>query len=81
MLSSAARRSLNRLPAKIFEAVAAFIAGPLAATPHRVGKQLGKEFAGLHSARVGAYRVLYEIREEVRVVAVIRIAHRADVHG
>lgn len=76
-----ARRALDRLPAKVFDAVIAFISGPLADNPHRVGKALRHEFEGTYSARVGPYRLLYEIDDVVRVVAVIRIAYRADVYG
>ena len=57
------------------------MAGPLAANPHQVGKPLRHEFEGLYSARVGPYRILYEIEDVVRIVAVIRIAHRSDVYG
>ena len=80
-LRSPAQRSLNKLPAKAFDAVVAFMAGPLAANPHQVGKPLRHEFEGLYSARVGPYRILYEIEDVVRIVAVIRIAHRSDVYG
>jgi mRNA interferase RelE/StbE len=79
-LRSPARRSLNALPEKAFDAVTAFIAGPLAENPQRVGKPLRHEFEGTYSARVGPYRILYEIDDVVRVVAVIRVAHRADVY-
>jgi mRNA interferase RelE/StbE len=79
-LRSPARRALNHLPPKVFEAVVAFISGPLAENPHRVGKPLRHEFEGTYSARVGPYRILYEIDDVVRIVAVIRIAHRAAVY-
>ena len=58
----------------------AFISGPLAENPHRVGKPLRHEFEGTYSARVGPYQILDEIDEVVRIVAVIRIAHRADIY-
>jgi mRNA interferase RelE/StbE len=79
-LRAPARRSLKQLPPKVFDAVIAFISGPLADNPHRVGKPLRHEFAGTFSARVGPYRILYEIDDIVRIVGVIRIAHRADVY-
>jgi mRNA interferase RelE/StbE len=78
-LTPPAVRALDRLPRKALDAVLAFMDGPLAKHPYRVGKQLRHEFEGLHSARFGPYRLLYDIRDEVRIVAVIRIAHRADV--
>lgn len=79
-LRGPARRSLTQLPLKAFEAVAAFMSGPLSENPHRVGKPLRNELEGLFGARVGPYRILYEIEDVVRIVAVIRIGHRADVY-
>ncbi|MCE9621184.1 MAG: type II toxin-antitoxin system RelE/ParE family toxin [Actinomycetia bacterium] len=80
-LRSPAQRSLNKLPAKAFAAVVAFISGPLAENPQKVGKPLRHELEGLYSTRVGPYRILYEVDDVVRIVAVIRIAHRSDVNG
>lgn len=79
-IRSPAQRNLNQLPEKAFDAVISFIAGPLAENPQRVGKPLRHEFEGTYSARVGPYRILYEIDDVVRVLAVIRLAHRADVY-
>jgi mRNA interferase RelE/StbE len=83
-LRSPAQRALNRLPAEAFDAVIAFIAGPLAENPQRVGKPLRHEFEGTYSASVGPYRILYDIDDDIddviHIVAVIRIAHRADVY-
>lgn len=75
-LSSAAVRSLDAVPPRVLPAVIEFLYGPLAQDPHRVGKPLRDDLAGLHSARRGSYRVLYEIDDGTQVVTVIRIAHR-----
>jgi len=48
--------------------------------PHRAGKPLRGELEGLHSARRGDYRVIYEILEDEQVVLIHRAAHRADVY-
>jgi mRNA-degrading endonuclease RelE of RelBE toxin-antitoxin system len=61
-------------------AVLDFIVGPLVENPHRVGRPLHGDLIGLFSARVGSYRVVYEIDEEDRVVRVIYLDHRADVY-
>jgi mRNA-degrading endonuclease RelE of RelBE toxin-antitoxin system len=53
---------------------------PLLDDPHRVGKPLTRELAGYHSARRGAYRVIYRIDETARTVHVVRVDHRADVY-
>jgi mRNA interferase RelE/StbE len=33
-----------------------------------------------HRARVGDYRIIYEIQEEVLVVLVVKIGHRKDIY-
>jgi mRNA-degrading endonuclease RelE of RelBE toxin-antitoxin system len=57
-----------------------FLAGPLVENSHRVGKALLGELAGVHSARVGACRVIYEIDTTGHAVRVNHIDHRADVY-
>jgi mRNA interferase RelE/StbE len=74
------RRAIDRLPEKIALAVLDYLVGLLLENPHRVGKPLRGDLIGLHSARVGAYRIVYEIDEGSRTVRVIYIDHRADVY-
>jgi len=78
--TTAARRALTRLPEKVAAAVVEFLYGSLAASPHRVGKQLKLRLAGLHSARRGDYRIIYRIDDERRLVTVIAIEHRSDIY-
>ncbi len=78
--TSAARRSLNRLPEKIATAVVEFVYGSLAANPARVGKPLKLHLEGLHSARRGDYRVIYRIHGDQRRVDVIAVEHRSDAY-
>ncbi|MEJ7797642.1 MAG: type II toxin-antitoxin system RelE/ParE family toxin [Solirubrobacteraceae bacterium] len=78
--TSAARRSLNRLPEKVATAVVEFAYGSLAANPPRVGKPLRLDLEGLHSARRGDYRVIYRIDAEQRRVELIAVEHRADAY-
>lgn len=75
-----ARRDLDRLPEAVAAAVLEFLYGALAENPHRVGKPLLGKLSGLHSARRGQYRVIYEIDDEVVTVTVIKIAHRGDAY-
>ncbi len=72
-----ARRALIRLPEKVATAAVEFIYGPVAENPHRIGKPLRFEMAGLHSARRGDYRVIYRITDVVTIVA---IEHRSDAY-
>jgi mRNA-degrading endonuclease RelE of RelBE toxin-antitoxin system len=76
-----ARRALEqRLPLPVALAVWEFCNGSLCEEPHRVGRPLGRELAGDSSARRGAYRVIYRLDDDARVVHVIRIEHRSDVY-
>jgi mRNA-degrading endonuclease RelE of RelBE toxin-antitoxin system len=80
VVAGSARRGLDRLAPKVAIAVLDFLLGALITNPHRVGKALLGDLAGLHSARVGAYRVNYEIDTTSHIVRVIYIDHRADVY-
>jgi len=68
------------LPEKVATAVYEFITGPLVANPRRVGKPLEPPLAPTYSARRGAYRVLYLIDDERRVVEVTAVRHRTDAY-
>jgi mRNA interferase RelE/StbE len=59
-------------------AVVEFLSTSLAAAPLRVGHELQRELSGLHSARRGEYRVIYEVRPESHEVVVHRVQHRRD---
>ena len=74
-----ARRALaGRLSTEIAAAAAEFITGRLLDDPRRVGKPLGAELAGIHSARLGReWRVLYEIDDGKQLVVVLDIRHRS----
>jgi mRNA interferase RelE/StbE len=78
--TATATRALQRLPEKVATAAVEFIYGSLAENPQRVGKPLRFELEGLHSARRGDYRVVYEIDQTEATVTIIAIQHRADVY-
>ncbi len=79
--ASAGRTIQDKLSKAVAAAVVEFITGTLLDNPHRVGKALHNEvIKGIHSARRGAFRVLYEIDDGVRLVTVFRVEHRADVY-
>lgn len=78
--TATAARALERLPEKVASAAIEFIYGSLAENPQRVGKPLRFELEGLHSARRGDYRVVYEIDPVGASVTIIAIQHRADVY-
>jgi mRNA interferase RelE/StbE len=79
-VTRSARRDLNRLGESVATAAVELIFGALAENPHRVGKALLGDLAGLHSARRGQYRVIYAIDDDTAIVTVICVAHRSDAY-
>lgn len=76
-----ARRALtDRLAEPVAAAVIEFLTSALVNEPHRLGKPLRGELAGIWSARRGTFRVLYRISEPEHEVIVVRIDHRRDVY-
>jgi mRNA interferase RelE/StbE len=80
VITGPARRALVRLPPGPASAVVELLAGALAENPHRLGKPLHLELAGLYSARRGEYRIVYSIDDEARRVTVRDVGHRRDVY-
>ncbi len=76
----AARAISDVLPESVAAAVLDFLTGALIDNPHRVGRELRRELAGIYSARRGTYRILYRIDDETRTVTVLHIDHRSDVY-
>lgn len=74
------QRQLERLPEGTAAAIVEFMVTALIENPHRVGGRVQRELAGLHSARRGAYRVIYEIDEEQHAVIVFRVDHRSRAY-
>lgn len=74
------QRQLERLPEGTAAAIVEFMLTALVENPHRVGGHLQRELAGLHSARRGAYRVIYEIDDDQHAVIVLRVDHRSRVY-
>ena len=48
--------------------------------PHRTGKALTGQFKGSWRYRVGDYRILAEIHDDVLVILLIDIGHRSTVY-
>lgn len=80
-LTSRAQRALaEELPEPIAFAAHAFVTGPLLDRPRRIGKELRPPYQGIHSARMGTYRVLYRIDEDERTVIVLAVGLRSDIY-
>jgi mRNA interferase RelE/StbE len=79
-LRARAEKELNRLPLplreRIYEAIIA-----LSLDPRPPGsKKLHGEFDGQYRIRVGTYRVLYEIHDDVLVIVVVSVDHRREAY-
>lgn len=79
-ITATAARDRQRLSDNVATACVEFIFGPLVENPHRLGKPLRDDLAGLHSARRGDYRVIYLIDDRNRRIAILHIARRSDVY-
>lgn len=81
IFSRQARRNLHEdLPLEVAVAAMATIDGPIAVSPHRVGKPLDEPFDGYLSARRGTYRIIYRINEAKHAVEIHSIRHRRDAY-
>ncbi|MDH6207136.1 type II toxin-antitoxin system RelE family toxin [Aurantimicrobium minutum] len=69
-----------QLPQKVAAAVVEFIYGPLAENPHRIGKLLRGDLAGMMVARRGEYRVIYEIFENEIMIEIVLVSHRRTAY-
>ncbi|MGH3251771.1 MAG: type II toxin-antitoxin system RelE family toxin [Trebonia sp.] len=68
--STVCRALSETLPEAVAAAAYEFIAGPLLADPHRIGKRLLPPMDDRFSVRRGTYRVIYRIDDKAHVVTV-----------
>lgn len=79
LLERAAERDLRRLASEVHQrAIAAIRALANNARPPGCRKLAGSK--NDWRIRVGAYRIVYEITDAVRIVRVHRVRHRRDVY-
>ena len=81
--AQSSRKPMERLDPMVRRRIRAFLSERIAMMddPRLLGDALqGARFAGLWRYRVGDYRILVDIRDEVVTVIVIGIGHRGDVY-
>jgi mRNA interferase RelE/StbE len=78
VLTRTAREALAALDFMLADAVIDAL-GELERDPH-LGHELRGRLTGLHSYRVGAYRILYQLHE-ADTVRVVAIRHRQDAYS
>lgn len=74
-----ARKALLDLPDSVTRRIEPAI-DALAANPRPIGVKKVAGSRNLHRIRVGAYRVVYEIHDDIITVVVVRIGNRRDVY-
>lgn len=80
ILSRSAEKDLDKLPAPTVKRVAKAIDG-LAEDPRPSGcKKLKGTDENLWRIRIGDYRVVYAIADEIKIVDVRRVRHRKEVY-
>ena len=79
--SDRAKQQLRKLDRPIRKRIREFIKGiPDFETPRSKGGPLSGPLGEFWRYRVGAYRVICEIRDDVLIVEVVKIGHRGDVY-
>lgn len=51
-----------------------------AISPRQYGKAMKGEYAGCWRYRVGKYRIICSLHDEILLIEVIRVGHRSDVY-
>lgn len=78
-----AQKPMRRLDPQVRRRIRDFLSTRVAALddPRKLGGPLeGARFAGLWRYRVGDYRILVDIRDEIVTVLVVGIGHRGEVY-
>ena len=79
LLERQAEKDLNRLDSRILARVIQALRA-LKDNPRPVGCRKLERLRNNWRFRVGDYRIIYEIADEVRIVRVYRVRHRKEVY-
>ncbi|MEM6432310.1 MAG: type II toxin-antitoxin system RelE/ParE family toxin [Cyanobacteria bacterium P01_D01_bin.115] len=79
LFKPAAQRQLKKLMPKVQQDLLAIIEG-LSAEPRPSGCKKLKGRPNQYRIRLGNYRVIYSIEDEILIVRVIKIGHRRDIY-
>ena len=78
-LTKAAAREFAAVPRPVLKRIDDCILG-LASDPLPPGVKKLRNSGGMYRVRVGDYRIVYRIEQEVLVVLIVRIGHRREVY-
>ena len=81
-VSDRARRALRKLDRQTAQRIGDFIDSRLngVADPRKAGKSLHARLDRYWAYRVGDYRLICEIRDDVLIVLVVEIGHRSNIY-
>lgn len=72
-------KELEKLPKEIIEAIRDAILA-LQDNPYPVGYKKLKGRKSDYRIRVGSYRIIYQIKNDVLIIYIIKIGHRKDIY-
>ena len=78
-LKKTAQRDIKRLDRPTQKRILARLTG-LAGDPRPVGVELLTGMADVWRVRVGDYRIVYTIKDDVLLVLVLRVGHRREIY-
>jgi mRNA interferase RelE/StbE len=81
-LTESAKKQLHKMDSSQAKRIIHFLHQRIESSvdPRQTGKPLSGTLAGLWRYRVGDYRLVCELRDEVLVVLVVNIKHRREVY-
>ena len=79
VIKESALKQLEKVP-KIFSKKIEKLIDSLSENPRPVGVKKLKGTKDLYRVRVGDYRIIYSIDEDVKIVDVRKIGHRKDIY-
>jgi len=81
-LSQGARKSLGKLDRQVARRITTYLATRVAPLDdvRQLGKPLQAELGNYWSYRVGDYRLICELKDNVLTVLVLQIGHRSDIY-
>jgi mRNA interferase RelE/StbE len=80
IITKAATKEIDAIASRIDRQRIEHRVHQLAANPRPPGSKKMKGADERYRVRQGDYRILYSIEDEIRVVAIIHVAHRKDVY-
>ena len=82
-IDKAAKKELAKLDKSVANRILRFLAERIATdeNPRRFGEPLSENLTGLWRYRVGDYRVIAEIQDDVVAILVLQIGHRRKIYG